>query len=198
MVHTGSVVSRKEQAARSRATLIEVGRRLFVERGYDATSVSAILAEAKMARGGLYHHFPDGKQGLFLAVVDEIDNGLHSGLGAIVESDRTSVEKILAGFKLLLDLAADREFARVVLIEADALMPGAWAQGSEYQLLRASLAQAIADGEIIDVPLDATASSLYGAARRSADFVARSAKPTKAARESYVVLENMVAGFRTP
>ena len=56
-------------AAARRAQLIEVGREVFAERGYGATSVEEIAARAKVSKPILYSHF-GGKEGLFAVVVD--------------------------------------------------------------------------------------------------------------------------------
>jgi AcrR family transcriptional regulator len=189
-------VTRKEQAAQSRAHLVDTALRLFVDQGYDATPVSQILDEAGMARGALYHHFPDGKKQLFLDVVDVVDHQLHEGFDEIVTTIHSPIEQISAGFGLLLRLAADRQFARIILIEAAAVMPGAWTDGSEFVLLRDALQRAIDAGEIRPMPLDAATSTLYGAARRAADFVARSTHPDRAATDCRAVLEALLDGLR--
>jgi len=56
-------------AAERRAQLIEVGREVFAERGYGATSVEEIAARAKVSKPILYDHF-GGKEGLYAVVVD--------------------------------------------------------------------------------------------------------------------------------
>lgn len=196
MMHTETMSTRKAQAEQSRARLIAVARELFVEQGYEATPVSQILERANMARGALYHHFPDGKKSLFVAVVDVVDHALHEGFDDIMENVESPIEQILAGIELLLDLATDRDFGRIILIEAATVMPGAWAEGSEYALLRANLDRAMELGEVRRMPLDATSSIIYGAARRSADFVARAADPAVAAAESRTVLRAIVDGLR--
>jgi AcrR family transcriptional regulator len=56
-------------AAARRAQLIEVGREVFAERGYGATSVEEIAARAKVSKPILYDHF-GGKEGLYAVVVD--------------------------------------------------------------------------------------------------------------------------------
>ena len=56
-------------AAARRAQLIEVGRAVFAERGYEATSVEEIAARAKVSKPILYDHF-GGKEGLYAVVVD--------------------------------------------------------------------------------------------------------------------------------
>lgn len=56
-------------AAARRAQLIEVGREVFAERGYGATSVEEIANRAKVSKPILYDHF-GGKEGLYAVVVD--------------------------------------------------------------------------------------------------------------------------------
>ena len=196
MSHNGAVSTRKEQAAASRARFVNAALELFVAQGYEATSISQVLAATGMARGALYHHFPDGKKALFLAVVDVVDEAFHHGIEKILRTIDSPVEQISAAFDLLLRLAADPAFARIILIEAATVVPGAWAEGSEFVMLRAALEQAIAAGEIRKVPLDAAASTLYGAARRAADLVARSERPKRVAAECREVLSLLLDGMR--
>jgi len=56
-------------AAARRAQLIEVGRAVFAEGGFEATSVEEIAARAKVSKPILYSHF-GGKEGLYAVVVD--------------------------------------------------------------------------------------------------------------------------------
>ncbi|MBM4246431.1 MAG: TetR/AcrR family transcriptional regulator [Deltaproteobacteria bacterium] len=56
-------------AAARRAQLVEIGRRLFAERGYEATSVEEIAERAKVSKPIVYEHF-GGKEGLYAVVVD--------------------------------------------------------------------------------------------------------------------------------
>lgn len=190
-------MTRKEQAAQTRGLLVEVALALFVEQGYNETPISQILSEAGLARGALYHHFPDGKKQLFVEVVDVVDHRLHAGFEQIITTITSPLAQIQAGFDLLVRLAADRVFARIILIEAAAVMPGAWAIGSEYALLRDALQRAIAAGEIKPIPLDAATSTLFGAARRAADFVANSDEPLKTAAECSEVLGALLNGLVT-
>lgn len=63
--------TRAEQKDATRARLLKLGRRLFVRRGYDATSIALVCREARVTHGALYHHFPS-KEALFAAVVAEV------------------------------------------------------------------------------------------------------------------------------
>lgn len=52
-----------------REQLIEIGRHLFAERGYDGTSVQEIAHRAEVSKPVLYEHF-GGKEGLYAVIVD--------------------------------------------------------------------------------------------------------------------------------
>jgi len=54
------------RGAATREHLLAVAIALFAERGYEATSIEAVLQESGVSRGSLYHHFK-GKDVLFEA-----------------------------------------------------------------------------------------------------------------------------------
>jgi AcrR family transcriptional regulator len=56
-------------ATQRREQLIAIGRQLFAERGFDATSIEEIAARAKVSKPVVYEHF-GGKEGLYAVVVD--------------------------------------------------------------------------------------------------------------------------------
>ena len=56
-------------ASARRAQLVEVGRMVFAERGYEATSVEEIAERAGISKPIVYEHF-GGKEGLYAVVVD--------------------------------------------------------------------------------------------------------------------------------
>jgi AcrR family transcriptional regulator len=56
-------------ASARRAQLIEVGRTVFAERGYEATSVEEIAERAKVSKPIVYEHF-GGKEGLYAVIID--------------------------------------------------------------------------------------------------------------------------------
>jgi AcrR family transcriptional regulator len=65
-----------------RAQLLDVGRSVFAERGYEAASVEEIAARAKISKPIVYEHF-NGKEGLYAVIVDREVQML---LGRITES----------------------------------------------------------------------------------------------------------------
>src|SRR5213078_1726600 len=56
-------------ASARRAQLVDVGRKVFAEHGYEATSVEEIAARARVSKPIVYEHF-GGKEGLYAVVVD--------------------------------------------------------------------------------------------------------------------------------
>ena len=60
----------REEATRRDARIVEVAMRLFIERGYDATSIDAVAEAAGVSKPTLYVRYRD-KRALFEAVLKE-------------------------------------------------------------------------------------------------------------------------------
>jgi AcrR family transcriptional regulator len=56
-------------SAERREQLLEIARRLFAQRGFDATSIEEIAARAEVSKPVVYEHF-GGKEGIYAVVVD--------------------------------------------------------------------------------------------------------------------------------
>ncbi len=56
-------------AGERRTQLVEVGRAVFAERGYEGTSVEEIAERARISKPIVYEHF-GGKEGLYAVIVD--------------------------------------------------------------------------------------------------------------------------------
>lgn len=66
-----------ENASSRRKELVRVAARLFVEEGFDRTTVRMLAQEMGIKSGSLFHHFRD-KQEILHAVIEE---GMHNALG---------------------------------------------------------------------------------------------------------------------
>ena len=77
-----------------RQQLVEIGRELFAERGFDATSVEEIAARAGVSKPVVYEHF-GGKEGVYAVVVDREMRTLLGMMGeALTANDaRGKIEK---------------------------------------------------------------------------------------------------------
>jgi AcrR family transcriptional regulator len=96
--HEGGPSGRLPAAAR-RAQLIEVGRKVFAERGYEATSVEEIAERAKVSKPIVYEHF-GGKEGLYAVIVDrEVEHIVSSIVQAVASgTPRERLERAALAF----------------------------------------------------------------------------------------------------
>jgi AcrR family transcriptional regulator len=90
---------RRLSGADRRAQLIEIGRSVFAEHGYEAASVEEIAARAKVSKPIVYEHF-GGKEGLYAVIVDrEVEHIVSRIAGAITEgSARERLESAVQAF----------------------------------------------------------------------------------------------------
>src|ERR1700757_2766667 len=115
-----------KRAAQGRATrgqLIEVATRLFAEHGYEGTSIEAVLSAAGVSRGALYHHFA-GKDALFEAVVERVDERSSAEMTAASTSAHAPVEVLRASALRWIDLAGDPVIQRIILTDGPAVLGG--------------------------------------------------------------------------
>ena len=74
-------------AAQRREQLIEVGRGLFAERGFDGSAIEEVASRAAVSKPIVYEHF-GGKEGLYTVVVDREVNLLLSMMRAALTAGR--------------------------------------------------------------------------------------------------------------
>jgi AcrR family transcriptional regulator len=112
---------RVAQGQATRERLIEVATGLFAERGYEDTSIEDVLTEAGVSRGALYHHFR-GKDALFEAVVESIEEGILGGLREVLTDVPDAVTALRVASLGWIDLAANPVIQRIVLIDAPSVL----------------------------------------------------------------------------
>ena len=189
-----------ERTAATKALLIDSARKLFADKGFSAVSTEAIVAEAGVTRGALYHQFDD-KAALFAAVYEEVERELVAEVGERILAARPTdqLQAMRIGARLFLDLVSAAGVQQIVLLDAPAVL--GWerwrAVGIKYGLgvIEAMLAQAIADGVVPDQPLRPTAHVLLGALDEAALYVSRAADPAQARADMDAVCDRLIAGI---
>ncbi len=97
-----------------REQLVQVGKALFAEKGFDGTSIEEIAARAKVSKPVVYEHF-GGKEGLYAVVVDRAMSDLIDRLTRVLTAGRhprdlaeqaalvllTYIEEEADGFRIL-------------------------------------------------------------------------------------------------
>src|ERR1700754_508868 len=98
-------VTRRTQAERTEATtgaLVDAARELFARDGYDATSLDAVAARAKVTKGAVYHHF-EGKRQLFEAVFTREVERMRTPLADAYRRKKDPWDAFHAGCRAFLD-----------------------------------------------------------------------------------------------
>ncbi|HET9158771.1 MAG TPA: helix-turn-helix domain-containing protein [Myxococcaceae bacterium] len=158
------------QAERSEATrrqMLAAARRLFERRGFDGVAAEEVVALARVTRGALYHHFEDGKVGLFRAVVEELMEEVHDRLAMEGRRGRTPLEALELGLEAFLRTTAEPGVRRILLVDGPAVL--GWLAWRELDLqygmglLRGALQAASATGQLDVADVETTTHLLAGA-----------------------------------
>ena len=196
-------VKRRSQVDRSAATrsaLVVAARALFAEHGYASVSTEAIVRDAGVSRGALYHQFAD-KTELFEAVYEAIEEDLARGLGERIAAAGVSdpIEVLMLGADVWLDACGEQEVQQVVLLDGPAVLRWqGWREiGMRYGLglVEGLLTQAAAAGQIRPQSVAALAHVLVGALDEAGLYISRSADRAAASDEVRPVIASLLAGI---
>ncbi len=100
-----------------REQLLDVGRALFAERGYDGTSVEEIASRAGVSKPVVYEHF-GGKEGLYAVVVDREVKRLMDSFAQALSADSPRVLLEQACLVLLRYVEEQRDGFRILVRES--------------------------------------------------------------------------------
>ena len=197
---------REEHAADTRQALVSAARRLFAAQGYAATGTEQVVGAAGLTRGALYHHFRD-KTDLFRAVMEQVAREVAEQVTARVLNDPGAGEpgawaQLRAGFRCYLDVCADSDFQRIVLVDGPAALGrDAWevlVDQHGYDLLTAWLGRAVKEGSIPALPLPALARLLAAVIAEASLYIARSGDPGRARAEIGETVDRVLDGLSEP
>ena len=193
-----------KRAAQGRATrgqLIEVATSLFADRGYEGTSIEAVLAAAGVSRGALYHHFA-GKEALFTAVLEAVSERITAQLTEVISGCTDPVDAVRTGALGWIDLAGDPVIQRIMLVDAPSVL--GWEQwramdeGRTVGAMRAML-QAVSDtGRLPGELVGPFAHMILAALDEAAMVVARASDTRVAVAEERQAVEEFLARLLRP
>jgi TetR/AcrR family transcriptional regulator, lmrAB and yxaGH operons repressor len=148
-----------------RDRMVAGAARLLAQRGLQATSFSAVLAETNAPRGSIYHHFPGGKEELVTAAIEATRQQALSLIDQDMGAPAVEVtESFLATWRALLTRAqfdAGCALAAVtVAAETDALRQRA---AEAFRDWRDKLACALVAGGLSEAGAGSTATMLLAA-----------------------------------
>ena len=165
------------RAIATQSRLTAAARELFGTRGYEATSIEAVLERAGVKRGALYHHFA-GKHALFDAVLEQVvaDVALAGMDAACAHAD--PLESLRAGAGSWLRESLDPAVQQIVLIDAPAVVGWhRWRELDDQHILggvRGSLQALDATGRLpAGADVDMLANMLLASVNEAALVIAR-------------------------
>jgi AcrR family transcriptional regulator len=102
-------LTREESRARTRATLIAVGRAHFLRYGLGGAVAEKIAEDAGYSRGALYANF-EGKEELFLAVIREEQEHRVNVFSSILKQEPSAKQRLKKMRDTIADLLTDRDW----------------------------------------------------------------------------------------
>lgn len=113
---------KKEEAARKTiASLTEIARRHFTQYGYHHVSLEKIAEEGQVTRGAVYHHFKN-KQGLFLAVLEQVQQNVAAQIEQSAMTSDDPWQQLILGCVGFIKGANAPECRRILLVDAPAVV----------------------------------------------------------------------------
>jgi AcrR family transcriptional regulator len=101
-----------------RAQLLDIGRRLFAERGLDGTSIEEIAAQAGVSKPVVYEHF-GGKEGLYAVVVDREVERFLTMATTLLEGEDTMAKFEMAAVELLRYIQSNSDGFRILVRDSN-------------------------------------------------------------------------------
>lgn len=152
----------------AREKVIAVADRLFSERGYKAVMLTEIAAEVGMRHPSLYHHFPKGKEQLYVEVMERNLTQHQRGVEQAVNRAQPDIRsQLLAAAEWFLS-QPPMDLMRLIHSDMPAIDAAAGQRlvNLSYAALmlpiKTILEQAVRRGEMADSRLDVLAGSIVG------------------------------------
>jgi len=190
--------------AETRSKLLALARAMFGDRGYADTSMDELTSAAGMTRGALYHHF-ESKNGLFQAVVDEIERELDANVTARLKLFGAAVDdgwaKLRVSCRCYLETVLDPQIQRIMLKDAPNVYPDFASRPTRLHCLKATtqaLADLIEKGEASGTDARAATQMLTGAMGALAQWASDPANGPDRLAMAENLLDGILRGLRTP
>ena len=186
---------RLDKGRATRDRLIATARELFGERGYENTSIEAILDATGIARGALYHHFAS-KEALFDAVLDDLVAEIAAKAATAARASEDPVTSLREGFASWLRTALDPAVQRIVLLDSPSVV--GWARLREIDERRtlagvkATLRQLADQRRIPDGDVDLLAHMLLAAVNEAALLIAETDDPHSALDAGQATIDRLI------
>lgn len=87
-------MKRAEQLEKTRTSILNTARKLFLQNGYQGTSTRDIASQIGITQPALYHHFSD-KEVIFLEVISQVGSDVRNGINKVLrKNDLEPIERL--------------------------------------------------------------------------------------------------------
>jgi AcrR family transcriptional regulator len=168
---------------------------LFADRGYEGTSIEAVLEAAGISRGALYHHF-DSKEALFEAVFIHLEEEVNARVVRAAEGLADPIAMLRAAGRAWIAMAAEPVIQRVVILDAPSVL--GWEKWRSVEeagalgMIKSVLTTLVADGRLSQAMLDPFAHVLLASLNELALLVAKSDNPKRALKTGAQAVDELV------
>jgi AcrR family transcriptional regulator len=195
-----ALTRREEYTEATREALLQSAKALFAKQGFAAASLAEVGAKARLTKGAVYHHF-DNKKGLFVAVLEMLDNEAMTEIAERAAAGGSSWDAAVAGLDAFLDQCVDPVYGKICFVEGPSALGFLewWRHGETHVagLLKAVLA-ALRDEGIIDVvDIDALTTVMYGALTAAALALAQASDPQGVKATTRATVLRLIEGLRS-
>lgn len=169
-------MTRSEQKAATRETLIDHARGQFAEHGYDAVSIPDVVAAAGVTKGALYHQFA-GKSDLFEAVLARAHAEVGDAVASAADAAPDPWSALLAGCRAFLLASTEPSVRRIMLLDGPSVLGWErWRQiddEASASHLQEALSGLVDGGVLAPQPVAPITRLLSGAMNEAALWLAR-------------------------
>ena len=189
---------RAKQAEATRAKLRRRARRLFATKGYANASTEDLVRTTGVTKGALYHHFGD-KEGLFRAVVEDLEGELAEVVAQATEAEADPWARLERACKAYLDVSLRPDVARILVLDAPSVL--GWHQWCEIDkqygvaMFDKTLRQAMDAGVVAAQPAETLAQVLLGALNVAARVAATE---TEDRDDVWATVARLLSGLKAP
>ncbi len=155
------------KSARKKEAICKVATRLFVEKGFEKTSIRDIAEAARMNSSGLYYYFEDKEAILYTILMQIMDESL-ARMHEVANRDVPIKEKIYAAIDLHTEIyGADPVRMALIAYNQKSLSPEHWDELRRKQkgyaaIVRGFLSTLKAEGETADLDPTLCTFALFG------------------------------------
>ncbi len=116
-------MARSTSEVGTRDRILAASMEVFASKGYHGAIVDDIVAASGTSKGAFYHYFPS-KQGIFLALMDELATLVEGGVEVAIATEDGALAKVEAALRVVLETAqTQRDLVKILLVEAVGLGP---------------------------------------------------------------------------